>query len=83
MTGDANPANPGVIMSGSKAGLLLVEPARPIAPVAYLVNVLSPQSELQIPATPETNSLLNLLPLPEMSPREASHPRAKNIRIHK
>jgi hypothetical protein len=83
LSGDANPANPGVIMSGSKAGLLLVEPSRPIAPVAYLVNVLSPESELQIPATQETKSLLNWLPLPEMMPEEESRPRAKNIRIHK
>jgi hypothetical protein len=83
LSGDANPANPGVIMSGSKAGLLLVEPERPIAPVAYLVNVLSPQSDLQIPATQETKSLLNWLPLPEMLPAEASRPRAKNLRIRK
>lgn len=83
LSGDANPANPGAIMSSSKAGLLLVEPERPIAPVAYLVNVLSPQSELQIPATQEAKSLLDRLPLPEMLPEEEPRPRAKNLRIRK
>lgn len=81
LSGDANPANAGVIMSKADA-ILLVEPPRPIAPAAYLVKVLSPESRLQIPATQEAKSLLDWLPLPAPTGHEEnSPPRAKNIRL--
>jgi hypothetical protein len=81
LSGDASPANAGVIMSNASA-ILLVEPPRPVAPVAYLVRVLSPESSVQIPATQEAKSLLDWLPLPTPTGGdESSTPRAKNIRL--
>lgn len=81
LSGDANPANAGVIMSRSTA-ILLVEPPRPVAPVAYLVKVFSPESVVQIPATPEAKSLLDWLPIPGLTPlNDDALPRAKNLRL--
>lgn len=81
LSGDANPANAGVIMSRANA-ILLVEPPRPVAPAAYLVKVLSPESDVLVPATAETKSLLDWLPLPAPTRQgEGSPPRAKNLRL--
>ncbi|QDU98473.1 hypothetical protein [Lignipirellula cremea] len=46
------------------SGPLLVERARTASPVISLVRMLAPISELQVPATQETEPLLRALPIP-------------------
>lgn len=83
IAGDASPANRGVIMAGAKAGTLLMESERPVMPAAYLLNTLSPRSEILIPATAEAKWLLELLPLPMLSPPEGEATPSAKVRLRK
>lgn len=78
LSGDANPANLGVIMASAAAGPLLKESQHPVVPAAHLIHVLSPRSDIQVPATAEGKSLFDLLPLPPMlPPQDDGRPTAK------
>ncbi len=59
-------AEPGTILRLNKAPLL-AEGDGPV-PVTALVQTLVPESRLQVPATRQTDWLLNLLPLPDAQP---------------
>jgi hypothetical protein len=63
ITGDADPSRSGVIMANA-TGPLLMESERATLPTIALVQALSPVSETQVPATPETQTWFNLLPPP-------------------
>jgi hypothetical protein len=68
LVGYADPAREGVIMASAAAGALLSESANPVVAPANFIRALSPQSELQVPATREAKSLFDLLPLPSLLP---------------
>jgi hypothetical protein len=82
LTGDANPANSGVIMASAANGPLLQESPDSVVPAVHVINILSPHSDLQIPATEEAKSLLELLPLPESQSPDDQPPSANNLRLH-
>lgn len=82
ISGDDNPANPGVIMASAALGPLLSESAETVVPVAYFMRAVLPHSDVQIPATAEAKSLFDLLPLPALlPPNNAALPNAPIIRL--
>ncbi len=58
---------PGVIMRGTN-NVLLADSNRGPVPVVALVKMLVPDSRVQVPATRQTDWLLNLLPIPDIVP---------------
>jgi hypothetical protein len=66
---------PGAILTGAQ-GALLSEPPDCLIPTLALVRTLAPQSEIQVPATAETDLLLRALPLPSVVAPRASTARA-------
>jgi len=76
----APPAGRGVLMT-SPAGPLLRQPALQPLPAVSLVRTLVPQSDVQVPATLETDRLLRWLPIPPVvRPTEAA-PRQADVRV--
>jgi hypothetical protein len=71
LTGGADPTREGVIMAHAN-GLLLLEPTEPVIAPANFIRALSPQSDVQVPATREAKSLFDLLPLPSLVPVDES-----------
>jgi hypothetical protein len=55
----------------SREGTLLAEVVGAAAPVTALVRMLVPDSRVQVPATRQTDWLLQLLPLTDVQPRDA------------
>lgn len=67
LTGNADPAQPGVLLANA-AGPLLIAPPQHSAPAISLLRTLLPGSEHQVPATRQTDALVRLFPLPDIAP---------------
>ena len=77
-------AEPGTILSDGRHQLLGESPQQQPAPVVALVRTLVPQSAVQVPASRQTDWLLQHLPVPEVMPvpgAEAVPPHAR-VRLH-
>ena len=70
LTGNADVAQPGVLVASAVGPLLEVAPDH-AAPALGLVRMLTPSSQLQVPATPLTAALVRMLPLPNQEPSAA------------
>jgi hypothetical protein len=71
-------------MLSSDRGVLVREPALPRQPVVNLVRTLVPQTEVQVPATRETDALTRVLPIPSIFTPAAGQqplPQAKAIGV--
>jgi hypothetical protein len=66
----------GTIVRRGETALLAESGAAP-RPVAALLRTLVPMSELQVPATRESNWLIDHLPVPSVMPPAGERPRAK------
>ena len=75
ITGLCESTAPGAILTDSQ-GVLLADPPERVIPTLALVRTLAPQSEIQVPASAETDSLLRALPLPSVIAPRASTARA-------
>ncbi len=62
-------------------GPLLVEATQDASPVVALVRALVPLNEVQVPATQETEPLLQALPIPSVAPRETRTPPSSVLRL--
>ncbi len=74
-------AEPGTILSDGR-NRLLGEPASGSQPVAALVQMLVPQSIVQVPASRQTDWLLRHLPVPDVLPPPGSEGVAPTARVH-
>ena len=85
ISGGADPAREGVIMASAAAGPLLIESEQSVVPAVFLIQALSPRSDMQLPATPEAKSWFDLLPPPALlPPEEVSTARPNlNLRLRK
>ena len=80
LCGQCNPAPPGTVLLG-RSGPLLGEPAYQPLPVVGLVRALVPFSEVQVPATHETDAVLHVLPVPHLDSRKAERAGAAHARL--
>lgn len=64
-------SEPGTVLSDSR-GVLLSQPQQQPVPAVALVRTLVPQSVVQVPATRQTNWLLDHLPIPDVIPPAAN-----------
>lgn len=79
----AIPLAQGAILVDDRS-ILVREPAVPRQPVVNLVRTLVPQTEVQVPATRETDALTRALPIPSIfSPAGGQEPlpQAKGVRL--
>jgi hypothetical protein len=60
----------GVVLRGKGSAILSESTAGP-APIVALVKMLVPDSRLQVPATRQTDWLLNMLPIPDVVPHDS------------
>ncbi len=67
---------PGAILR-SGAAAMLAEGTDPAGPVVGLLRALAPQSEVQVPATRESDWLMQLLPIPQIKPMANTPPHGK------
>jgi hypothetical protein len=73
-------ATPGTVLSDSR-GCLLGQPEQQPIPAVALVRTLVPQSIVQVPATRQTNWLLDHLPLPPVIPPLEPDSSTRNARL--
>lgn len=73
---------PGTLMADSR-GPLLQDSTQAVVPAVALVRSLAPASQVLVPAGVETDSLLRVLPLPELSTpaNVADQPRSPRVRL--
>ena len=64
-----------------RRGAVLVEPKLRCQPVLGLIRALVPQSELQVPATRQTDWLIRHLPVPQIVRRPAAEPAVPRARV--
>jgi hypothetical protein len=67
----------------SDGGPLLVGSGDAALPIVALIRVLVPDSQIQVPATRQTDWLLQVLPVPDVLPRDpnaAPHARLRDSR---
>jgi hypothetical protein len=79
----AIPEMPGVLVANERTPLVL-EPVAPLQSVLNLVRALVPVSELQVPATRESDYLTRALPIPSVAPAEGLDepvPNARPVRL--
>jgi hypothetical protein len=76
--GDLQPAAEGILLADAQ-GPLLTNPQYDTLPVVALVRALSPASEIQVPATRETDALLRALPIPEIAAPAATAENPRRI----
>ena len=84
MTGQCE-ASEGAVLVADGVGPLLNQSDQPPQPVLALVRMLVQDSQVQAPATAETQWLLSRLPIPQLVPppdRSGKGPRAKVLRLH-
>ncbi|HZZ74088.1 MAG TPA: hypothetical protein VFE24_17680 [Pirellulales bacterium] len=83
-SGQCRDGRPGAILETHK-GPLLMEPQEQPQPVLNLVRALVPAAEVQIPATRESDWLLQHLPLPKLtaSDDETSNPAAARLHLQR
>ena len=80
--GQCRDGTPGAMLE-TRAGALLLEPREQPQPILNFVRALVPASEVQIPATRESDWLLQHLPLPKLSPpREEPTPNPASAKLH-
>jgi len=70
----------GIIMRGREGAVLWQASGGPV-PVVALVKALVPDSQTQVPATRQTDWLLNLLPIPDVLPHDPSAPPEARLRM--
>jgi len=70
---------PGIVTRGREGAILRQSKGGPL-PVVALVKTLVPDSQTQVPATRQTDWLLNLLPIPDVLPHDPSAP--PEARLH-
>jgi hypothetical protein len=70
---------PGTILCDARGRLLGEPPANP-QPVAELVRMLVPQSAVQVPASRQTDWLLQHLPVPDLAPLPGGEPPTAHLR---
>jgi hypothetical protein len=73
--------NPTGVVVCRQAGAILWESLGGPLPIAALVKALVPDSKLQVPATRQTDWLLNLLPIPDVLPNDPSAPPEARLRL--
>ncbi len=71
---------PGTILA-DRNGRLLGEPASQPQPVVALLQTLVPRSEVQVPATRQTDWLMRHLPVPQVVRREAAEATLPHARV--
>jgi hypothetical protein len=71
---------PGIVMCGREGAILWQTTGGPV-PVVALVKTLVPDSQTQVPATRQTDWLLNLLPIPDVQPHDPSAPPEARLRL--
>ncbi len=59
---------------------LLLQPQRPHLTAVSLIRALAPQSDVQTPATQQTRTLINALPVPDITLAQPTRPHA-NLRL--
>jgi hypothetical protein len=79
MRGTCKDNRPGLVIR-SRQGAILWQTAGGPVPVVALVKTLVPDSQTQVPATRQTDWLLNLLPIPDVLPDDPSAP--PEARLH-
>ena len=72
---------PGAILIDGRS-VLAREPEVNVQPVLNLVRALVPRSDVQVPATRETDFLTRALPIPSIAPPAESQPQAKPAGLH-
>jgi hypothetical protein len=73
--------NPTGVVLWRHTGAILWEPVGGPLPITALVKALVPDSRLQVPATRQTDWLLNLLPIPDVLPHDPSAPPEARLRL--
>jgi hypothetical protein len=83
LRGRCTTAEPGTILSDGRTRIL-GEPSRDCQPVAALVQTLVPQRALQVPASRQTDWLLQHLQISDVAslPREDRTPRVTGVRLN-
>ena len=71
LTGSADTAQPGVLLANA-AGPILQAPPQHAAPAVNLLRALLPDNQYQVPATRQTDSLVSLLPVPDLAPAQTA-----------
>jgi len=82
LAGYADPSRDGVIMASATHDALLMESASPVVPAVFFIRALSPQSDVQVPATREAKPLFDLLPLPSLIPAGSDARPGAKVRLH-
>ena len=84
ITGNCASAAPGTILS-DRTGVLVAEAKQPTVAAVALVRTLAPQNEIQVPASQETNRLLEILPVPALLAPESATARrpSSTLRLRK
>jgi len=77
--GTCKDSRPGIVMRGRDGAILWQTSGGPV-PVVALVKTLVPASQTQVPATRQTDWLLNLLPIPDILPHDPTTP--PEARLH-
>ena len=72
LAGDADPTQPGVLISAAVGPILSALPQHSVAAV-NLLRTLLPGSEFQVPAARQTSALVNLLPIPDATVPATAH----------
>ncbi|MEE8452203.1 MAG: hypothetical protein V3R99_09820 [Thermoguttaceae bacterium] len=72
---------PGTVLVDRYGRLLSTSDAYP-RPVVALLRALVPQSEVQVPATRQTDWLMRYLPIPDVTPPPTTDPPPPQVRLH-
>ena len=67
LTGSADATQEGILLANA-AGPLLQAPPQHAVPAVNLLRTLLPDNQYQVPATRQTDALVSLLPVPEVTP---------------
>lgn len=78
LTGSADPTQEGVLLANA-AGPILQVPPQHAAPAVSLLRTLLPENQYQVPATRQTNALVSLLPMPDLSPAQMASRSAAHV----
>jgi hypothetical protein len=78
--GTCKDSRPGIVLRGREGAILWQSSSGPV-PVVALVKTLVPDSQTQVPATRQTDWLLNLLPIPDVLPHDSSAPPEARLRL--
>jgi hypothetical protein len=80
LRGQCEGAEAGALLVSLDA-VLLLEPEKPASNALGIVRMLAPRGDLQVPATAETQSLLDRVPLPAAKPQASVNPPRARVRF--